>query len=117
MMTPRPDRISPEGAKTATLVFPRGAANLRVRAGDARGSGGLATGSFSGPRPEITSAGSTVFDEQRLKGISGELRLQSDNGGPTPGLYQVTIRSGASRLSVGTTQQVVDSPSMSGTPE
>lgn len=202
-------RVAPKGeGRSATLILPRGAANLHVRAG---GGEDLATGSFSGHQPEITSSGSTVFvryprgagrtrgelrlnrgmewaiesgrgiaawtadltglelatlriaggasrvwlnlprpehrvhievdkgvdrvsivrpaeigavlqledgasnlvfDNQRIKAISGELRLESDLGDPTAGTYQITIKSGASRLSVGTSQRVAGSPGM-----
>lgn len=181
---------------TAKLIFPRGAADLSVSAGNA---GGLATGSFSGPQPEVTSAGNTVFvryprgpgrtrgelrldpavewsiesrrgvaewtadltglrlaalriaggasrlwldlpapahrvdievdegvdrvtivrpsevgvvvqigrrasnlifDNQRFKAISGEVRLESENSDPSAGSYQIRIGSGARRLTM-----------------
>lgn len=66
-----------EQGGAATLIFPRGAANLHVRSG---GSEGLVTGSFTGDQPEITSAGSTVFVRfpRRSNRTEGELRLRSD---------------------------------------
>ncbi|MGH3650034.1 MAG: hypothetical protein ACRDU9_04935 [Acidimicrobiia bacterium] len=62
MISPNTDIAIPrwEGIenRTATLVFPRGAANLHVRAGDTEH---FTTGTFSGRPPELTSAGSTVY--------------------------------------------------------